>query len=400
MDSDASPGTAPPSLRAAQVAAIALPAAAPAPPAKPDKPRPHICTICLRAFARLEHLKRHERSHTKEKPFECPVCERRFARRDLLLRHQQKLHTGLPTTRQRQPRKNSITIATLGRPRKESLLPPARPRANSFSGTSADPLLDQSALLAAQQINDPVSYQLGEFFFHSHDAAGGSTNPADFDPHDLSASTNSWLESTFGKGIGAYGPGEELSTPVDPATGSSTSSAATPANATADSIRANLFGSLYINPDLLPFSLPDNESMGLTLDDEDAIDIDQDFWLSSLSISSPTATIPAASAAPQGPSAHRVQATTSTASSGSVHSGLADPASSVSTGPSFSSLVGFDDSASPNSYGTPLSTSSAGSAQDYVKNEPAGMNFSFMFSSPQQQHSMLQNQFKSDVMLF
>ncbi|KAH8599870.1 hypothetical protein B0O99DRAFT_466636, partial [Bisporella sp. PMI_857] len=57
-----------------------------------DKPRPHVCGTCQRSFARLEHLKRHERSHTKEKPFECPECARCFARRDLLLRHQQKLH--------------------------------------------------------------------------------------------------------------------------------------------------------------------------------------------------------------------------------------------------------------------------------------------------------------------
>ncbi|ANB13678.1 Tda9p [Sugiyamaella lignohabitans] len=59
---------------------------------KTDKPRPHVCATCTRSFARLEHLKRHERSHTKEKPFQCPVCERCFARRDLLLRHKQKLH--------------------------------------------------------------------------------------------------------------------------------------------------------------------------------------------------------------------------------------------------------------------------------------------------------------------
>ncbi|CAN3374998.1 hypothetical protein DIURU_000224 [Diutina rugosa] len=63
---------------------------------KTDKPRPHICTVCTRAFARLEHLKRHERSHTNEKPFQCAACGRCFARRDLVLRHQQKLHSDLP----------------------------------------------------------------------------------------------------------------------------------------------------------------------------------------------------------------------------------------------------------------------------------------------------------------
>lgn len=58
------------------------------------KPRLFVCQVCTRAFARLEHLRRHERSHTKEKPFCCGVCQRKFSRRDLLLRHAQKLHAG------------------------------------------------------------------------------------------------------------------------------------------------------------------------------------------------------------------------------------------------------------------------------------------------------------------
>lgn len=62
---------------------------------KTDRPRPFICGICTRGFARQEHLKRHERSHTNEKPFLCAFCGRCFARRDLVLRHQQKLHAAL-----------------------------------------------------------------------------------------------------------------------------------------------------------------------------------------------------------------------------------------------------------------------------------------------------------------
>ncbi|KAI5962183.1 uncharacterized protein KGF55_003259 [Candida pseudojiufengensis] len=66
-----------------------------------DKPRPHVCAVCTRAFARLEHLKRHERAHTNEKPYQCAACGRCFARRDLVLRHQQKLHTNLPNIMRR-----------------------------------------------------------------------------------------------------------------------------------------------------------------------------------------------------------------------------------------------------------------------------------------------------------
>ncbi|KAJ5674516.1 uncharacterized protein N7477_004450 [Penicillium maclennaniae] len=109
------------------------------PPPKTDKPRPHVCTTCGRSFARLEHLKRHERSHTKEKPFECPDCARCFARRDLLLRHQQKLHmTSTPSSRPRNGRRESTSGAPGGanRVRKNSVANNAssmRPRANTIS---------------------------------------------------------------------------------------------------------------------------------------------------------------------------------------------------------------------------------------------------------------------------
>ncbi|KAJ5690719.1 hypothetical protein N7462_005111 [Penicillium macrosclerotiorum] len=122
------------------------------PPPKTDKPRPHICTTCSRSFARLEHLKRHERSHTKEKPFECPDCQRCFARRDLLLRHQQKLHmTTTPSSRPRNGRRESTGAAGSAAPnrvRKNSIANSSsmRPRANTIShiGGSALGLPDGS----------------------------------------------------------------------------------------------------------------------------------------------------------------------------------------------------------------------------------------------------------------
>ncbi|KAL9032890.1 MAG: hypothetical protein Q9214_007768, partial [Letrouitia sp. 1 TL-2023] len=112
------------------------------PPPKTDKPRPHVCATCTRSFARLEHLKRHERSHTKEKPFECPECSRCFARRDLLLRHQQKLHlTSTPTSRQRGRRESASSTTASGSVRvgkksannASNVVGSMRPRANTIS---------------------------------------------------------------------------------------------------------------------------------------------------------------------------------------------------------------------------------------------------------------------------
>jgi hypothetical protein len=42
---------------------------------------------CARVFKRLEHLKRHVRTHTHERPFGCDRCPKRFSRSDNLTQH-------------------------------------------------------------------------------------------------------------------------------------------------------------------------------------------------------------------------------------------------------------------------------------------------------------------------
>ncbi|KAG4437552.1 hypothetical protein IFR05_006986, partial [Cadophora sp. M221] len=38
------------------------------------------CRFCSRAFAKTEHLIRHERCHTKERPFQCSICGKNYSR--------------------------------------------------------------------------------------------------------------------------------------------------------------------------------------------------------------------------------------------------------------------------------------------------------------------------------
>lgn len=166
----------------------------PLPPPKTDKPRPHVCGTCQRSFARLEHLKRHERSHTKEKPFECPQCTRCFARRDLLLRHQQKLHqqgstssrprtgrrestTGLPPNSTGRIRKNSVA-SSVGGP--AGINPSMRPRANTISHVDPAAL---NSLLASHN----ASLNRGGHPGHSHHASlSGLGGPSAYDFRGMS----------------------------------------------------------------------------------------------------------------------------------------------------------------------------------------------------------------------
>ncbi|KAG9563972.1 hypothetical protein KCU79_g5378, partial [Aureobasidium melanogenum] len=56
-----------------------------------DREKTFECRTCDRSFARLEHLQRHLRTHTKERPYAC-FCGQTFTRQDLLKRHYRRAH--------------------------------------------------------------------------------------------------------------------------------------------------------------------------------------------------------------------------------------------------------------------------------------------------------------------
>ncbi|OCK81355.1 DNA binding regulatory protein-like protein AmdX [Lepidopterella palustris CBS 459.81] len=224
------------------------------PPPKTDKPRPHVCGTCSRSFARLEHLKRHERSHTKEKPFECPQCTRCFARRDLLLRHQQKLHQqGAASTRPRNGRRESTTglpPSSTGRVRKNSVASSItagsgsaassgsmRPRANTIGH------IDNAALnnlLASANSN--TNRNGGANSGHSHHASfSGLPGAGGFDYRGMSTSLGNHglptglpkIDTHLGLGLGggmrtAPVPGFDTDFDLDKFFGTSTGSTINP----------------------------------------------------------------------------------------------------------------------------------------------------------------------------
>ncbi|PKS11540.1 hypothetical protein jhhlp_003305 [Lomentospora prolificans] len=73
------------------------------------KPKTLPCKYCNKRFRRVEHVQRHERTHTKEKPFACAWdgCGKTFGRRDLLVRHEKLVHLNDGNKDANRPRKPS-----------------------------------------------------------------------------------------------------------------------------------------------------------------------------------------------------------------------------------------------------------------------------------------------------
>ncbi|KAH7020959.1 uncharacterized protein B0I36DRAFT_252471 [Microdochium trichocladiopsis] len=100
---------------------------------KQQKPKTLPCRYCSKRFRRVEHVQRHERTHTKEKPFSCgwARCGKTFGRRDLLVRHEKLVHLNEGSSKDgNRPRKSSSGESGVHNPQQSPPQPiPAEARA-------------------------------------------------------------------------------------------------------------------------------------------------------------------------------------------------------------------------------------------------------------------------------
>ncbi|GEQ71600.1 hypothetical protein JCM33374_g5285 [Metschnikowia sp. JCM 33374] len=168
------------------------------------KPRLFVCAMCTRAFARLEHLRRHERSHTKEKPFDCGVCQRKFSRRDLLLRHAQKLHAGCDDAVARMRRRSSKSNANSTNSALSATATSASQNTDSGSGSSGGTRSAGSTQGSSNKGNLFLSPQAGsqEHVNFNLNAFGGRTqgpSNSPVTPSSRMSRSNSVKESSLKK---------------------------------------------------------------------------------------------------------------------------------------------------------------------------------------------------------
>lgn len=129
---------------------------------------------CARLFKRLEHLKRHFRTHTMERPYSCNMCGKHFSRTDNLAQHK-KTHNRARSSSVISRCNSSSKLATVS-PEVDHATT-RRKRASSLRN-SCNEIIDKLAVLSS---NDPPAIppvNVDYFSYQGDDMRGSTTSPS------------------------------------------------------------------------------------------------------------------------------------------------------------------------------------------------------------------------------
>ncbi|GAA5886024.1 hypothetical protein JCM6882_004237 [Rhodosporidiobolus microsporus] len=124
-----------------------------APTKKRKEGRTVTCSYCDMSFKKLEHLQRHERTHTLDRPYACDSCGKTFARQDTLHRHS-RLHAR---------KEDDAPNPKSGKKRRPSNASSPPPRSNSEGSPSASSGSSSSNVAISQPVPPSSSQATASF---------------------------------------------------------------------------------------------------------------------------------------------------------------------------------------------------------------------------------------------
>ncbi|KAG0794487.1 hypothetical protein G6F29_003099 [Rhizopus arrhizus] len=150
--------------------------------------RTFVCPLsrCGRVFKRLEHLKRHFRTHTMERPYACNMCGKSFSRTDNLTQHK-KTHT----------RSRSSSLVSRSKENKEKNTPCSDEKPRSETNTTTTSRLRRSHL----KRNASSCSKIDTYFYNAIVNSTSACNSPTISPQVLSSKVNDEVFDMSGLGV-------------------------------------------------------------------------------------------------------------------------------------------------------------------------------------------------------